>query len=136
MLISRIMRQPVTVVSPDTSVRAAAALMQKLNIGALPVCQAMRPIGLVTDRDIAIRWAPELMGDCPISRIMTPNAITCRDDQTIERVAHILSDAQIRRLIVVNGAGEIVGMATLGDIARDASEELAGQTLGEIVEDR
>lgn len=134
MLVGRIMRQPVTVVTPDTSVRVAAALMSELCIGALPVCNDGVPLGIVTDRDIVVRWASKAAGDGTVEQIMTPNVVTCRDDQTIEQAAHLMADMQIRRLVVVDEFGKTAGIVTLGDIANDASEELAGQTLGEIVE--
>ncbi len=136
MLVSCIMRTPVTTVTPNTSVRAAAALMGKLGLGVLPVCAMARPIGIITDRDIVIRWVPNAIGDGNIEPIMTPNVVTCRASYTVEQAAHLMSARQIRRLVVVDGFGDIAGMVTLGDIANDANELLAGQTLGEIVEAR
>lgn len=136
MLVSRIMRTPVTIITPQTSVRTAAALMANLNLGALPVCDNGRPVGIVTDRDIVLRWAAKALADSPVGPIMTPRVATCHVGQTIAQAAYLMSDLQIRRLVVLDAAGEIVGMLTLGDIANDASEELAGQTLGEIVETR
>lgn len=136
MLVSRIMRTPVTTITPDTSVRAAAALMAELGVGVLPVCAQGCPIGILTDRDIVIRWVPNAVADDSIKMIMTPKVVTCRIDQTIEQAAHLMSDIQIRRLVVVDESGKVAGMITLGDIANDASEELAGQALGEIIEER
>ena len=136
MLISRIMRRPVTMIAPDTPVRAAAALMGELGIGALPVCVNGKPVGIITDRDIVVRWASRLAADCTVAPIMTPNVVTCRFDQTIERAAYLMSDMQIRRLVVLDAADRIAGIVSLGDIANDANEELAGQTLGEIAETR
>ncbi|SMX48859.1 CBS domain-containing protein [Maliponia aquimaris] len=135
MLVSRIMRTPVTTITPDTSVRAAAALMAELDLGVLPVCVHGRPIGILTDRDIVIRWVPNAVADSSIGPIMTPGIVTCCADQTVEQAAYLMSDRRLRRLVVVDIAGKIVGIVTLGDIANDASEELAGQTLGEIVEE-
>lgn len=136
MLVSRIMRSPVTTVPPEISVRAAAALMGALGLGALPVCRRARPVGIITDRDIVTRWLPNAFAEGPVAPIMTPDVVTCRADCTVERAAYLMADRQIRRLVVVDAAGDIVGMVTLGDIANDASEQLAGQTLGEIVETR
>ncbi len=134
MLVSRIMRKPVTVITPDTPVQAAAVLMANLEVGALPVCEEGHPVGIVTDRDIVVRWAIKPACDIPIGQIMTPRVATCLADQSIEQAAYKMSDLQIRRLVVLDGVGDIVGIVTLGDIANDACEELAGQTLGEIVE--
>ena len=136
MLVSRVMRAPVTTITADTSVRAAAALMAELDLGMLPVCDKGRPIGILTDRDIVIRWIPNAVADSTIRPIMTPSIVTCRPDQTVEQAAYLMADRQIRRIVVVDGFGKIAGIITLADIARDASEELAGQTLGEIVEER
>lgn len=136
MLVNRIMRRPVATITPDTSVPIAAALMANLNTGALAVCDEGRPVGIVTDRDIVVRWALKPAPDMPVAPIMTPSVATCRADQTVEQAAHLMSELRIRRLIVLGGDGEIAGIVTLDDIAKDASEELAGQTLGEIVDAR
>lgn len=136
MLVSRIMRAPVTTITPDTSVQVAAALMAKLDLGALPVCEDGRLVGIVTDRDIVVRWAARSVVNSPVAPFMSPDVVTCRADQTVKEAAYLMSDMQIRRLGVLDAEGAVVGMITLGDIARDASEELAGQTLGEIVEER
>ncbi|TNF21438.1 MAG: CBS domain-containing protein [Rhodobacteraceae bacterium] len=136
MLVSRIMRKPVTTVTPDTSVQAAAVLMATLDVGALAVCVNGHPVGILTDRDIVVRWATRTFADSLVAPIMTVGVATCRADQTVEQAAHLMSDLQIRRLVVLDEAGRIVGMVTLGDIANDADEELAGQTLGEVVETR
>lgn len=136
MLVSRIMRKPVTTITLETSVQAAAALMGKLDIGVLPICDNGRPVGIVTDRDIVVRWASNAVADTPIAPIMTPNVLTCRLDQTIEQAAYLMSDKQIRRLVVLDASDAIVGIVTLGDIANDANEVLAGETMGEIVEKR
>jgi len=136
MLVSRIMRKPVMIITPDTSVHAAAVLMAQFRVGALPVCDAGSPVGIVTDRDIVVRWATKAVCDSPVAQIMTRSVATCSADQTVEQAAYLMSDLQIRRLVVLDAGQRIVGILTLGDIANDASEELAGQTLGEIVEAR
>ena len=135
-MVSRIMRTPVTVIGPDTSVRAAASLMREFGIGALPVCENMRPIGIVTDRDIVTRWVSKIAVDSPVAEIMTKAIVTCQSDQTVECAAHSMANAQVRRLVVIDRARKVVGIITLGDIANDADETLAGETLGEIVETR
>ena len=67
---------------------------------------------------------------------MTRDVATCRPEQTVREAAHRMGDLQIRRLVVVDDAGAVAGIMSLGDIANDADEELAGQTLGEVVETR
>ncbi|ABV92194.1 putative signal transduction protein with CBS domains [Dinoroseobacter shibae DFL 12 = DSM 16493] len=136
MLVSRIMRKPVMTVAPEASVQTAAALMANLDIGALAVVDDGRPVGILTDRDIVVRHAAKAGTDALVGTVMTPCVVTCRSDQTIERAAHLMADRQIRRLVVLDADNRVVGLLSLGDIANDASEELAGQTLGEIVETR
>ncbi|SDN56668.1 CBS domain-containing protein [Lutimaribacter pacificus] len=135
MLVRSIMRCPVIAVGPATSVRAVAALMKEWDIGAVVICEAGQVTGIVTDRDIVTRCFPNVPSDEPIAAIMTRDVATCRPGQTVREAANRMGDLQIRRLVVVDGTGA-VGMITLGDIANDADEELAGQTLGEVVETR
>ncbi|MFP7571392.1 CBS domain-containing protein [Marivita sp. S2033] len=130
------MRKPVTTVTPDTSVRAVAALMSKLDIGIVPVSDSGQLVGVVTDRDIVTRWCPRVRSDTSVAGIMTRSVATCRDDQTIQEVANRMGDLRLRRLLVLDAEDALVGIISLGDIANDASEEIAGQTLGEIVEMR
>ncbi|MCX7568231.1 CBS domain-containing protein [Sulfitobacter sp. F26169L] len=128
------MRTPVTVISPETPVRAAAALMAELGLGALPVCESDKLVGILTDRDIVVRWASRISDDSPVAPIMSRNVVTCQIGQLVEHAAYLMSDMQIRRLVVLDEAELVVGIITVGDIANDACETLAGQTLGEIVE--
>lgn len=136
MLVKTLMRKPVTTVDPKTSIRAVAALMKECNIGSVVICDGGQVAGIVTERDIVTRFFPNVESDKPIATIMTDNVITCRPEQTVESAANLMGDHQIRRLVVVNDAAGVAGIITLGDIANDADEVLAGQTLGEIVESR
>ncbi|WP_324754218.1 CBS domain-containing protein [Roseovarius sp. Pro17] len=132
------MRTRVTTIGPNTSVRAAAALMGDRDIGMLPVCLRGKPIGIVTDRDLVIRLLSNLgpVSDVPVRKIMTRPVMVCRADCDIVQAARLMGEWQIRRLMVCDEGGRLVGVISLGDIARDASEELAGQALGETVECR
>ncbi|WP_345900585.1 CBS domain-containing protein [Martelella sp. UBA3392] len=136
MFVKSIMRRPVTTVGPAASVRAVAALMKECGIGAVVICEAEKVVGIVTDRDIVTRYLPNAVSDGPIAAIMTRDVATCRPEQTVREAAHRMGDLQIRRLVVVDEAGAVAGIMSLGDIANDADEELAGQTLGEVVETR
>jgi CBS domain-containing protein len=136
MFVSHIMRSPVITITPNTPVQVAAGLMGALGIGALPVCKEGGLVGMVTDRDIVVRWFSCDTIDRPVRQIMTVDVATCRPDQTVASAAYKMADLQIRRLPVLDADGLLVGMLSLGDIANDASEEIAGQTLGEIVEAR
>lgn len=137
MFVRQIMRHPVRTIKAQTSVKAAAALMGQFNIGALPVvCAQGHPVGFLTDRDIVIRWASDAACDSSVALIMTQAVVTCRSDHTVAQAAHLMSDKQIRRLVVLDDSHKIAGILSLGDIANDVDEVLAGQTLGEIVEQR
>ncbi|MGV0879868.1 CBS domain-containing protein [Martelella sp. FLE1502] len=136
MFVKSIMRRPVTTVGPTASVRAVAALMKECGIGVVVICEAEKVVGIVTDRDIVTRYLPNAVSDGPIAAIMTRDVATCRPEQTVREAAHRMGDLQIRRLVVVDDAGAAAGIMSLGDIANDADEELAGQTLGEVVETR
>lgn len=136
MFVKSIMRRPVTTVGPAASVRAVAALMKECGIGVVVICEAEKVVGIVTDRDIVTRYLPNAVSDGPIAAIMTRDVATCRPEQTVREAAHRMGDLQIRRLVVVDDAGAVAGIMSLGDIANDADEELAGQTLGEVVETR
>ncbi|QCO57595.1 CBS domain-containing protein (plasmid) [Pseudorhodobacter turbinis] len=138
MLVRDIMQKRVSFVGPNASVHAAAALMQDRDIGILPVCEDGKPIGVVTDRDLAMRLLADVgvCAEMPVRAVMTPQVYFCHADQDITVAAHMMGDWQIRRLLVCDVNGALMGIVSLGDMARDASEELAGQTLGEIVETR
>lgn len=138
MKVSQAMQSKITTIAPDGSVRAAAALMQAMDVGMLPVCENGRAVGVVTDRDIVLRLMTKTgaMVDVPVREIMSGTIIGCGPDESIETAAARMGDHQIRRLIVQDDDGRMVGIMSLSDIARDISEEIAGQALGEIVEHR
>jgi len=140
MLISRIMSAPVIGATAETTIREAAKQMRAHNIGALPVFRNDRPIGILTDRDIVLR-ALAARGfargpDTSVTDVMSRDVITCFDDHEVADAAALMGEQQVRRLLVMNHAGEPVGILSLGDIAEHASEELAGQALGEVSEAR
>lgn len=138
MMVHEIMQSNVTTIGPNTSVRAAAALMANLDIGMLPVCEDGRPVGLVTDRDLVVRLMFDLApnADLPVGALMSRPVHDCRPDHDVVRAARLMGQSRVRRLVVCDDAGALIGVLSLGDIARDASEELAGQALGETVEYR
>lgn len=138
MQVSTILSRPVICVAPHDRISRAAALMRDHDIGALAVVERTRPVGIITDRDIVLRALTNLavireprMGD-----LMSPDPVFCFADQTIVEAAAIMGDSQIRRLLVIDRSGHLSGILSVGDIAENASEELAGQALGEITETR
>ncbi len=137
MQVQHIMSRNVECVDPTTTIGKAAERMRDLDIGFLVVCENDRLIGTVTDRDITIRSVaqgrdPRL---APVSEIMTPTAFYCYEDEEIEMVGRQMQDKEVRRMLIMNHQNKLVGVVSLGDIARTTGEKgLAGETLGEIAE--
>ena len=125
-------------VSPWNTVREAAKLMRDKGVAALPVKADGRPLGLVTDREIVLHLLPEARdaGARPVSDAMIRKPVSCYADQDVAEAAVIMGDEQVRHLLVLDRSGNLVGVLSVEDIAENASEELAGQALGEIVEKR
>lgn len=112
-------RDPVSV-SPQDSVRHAAQLMDELNVGALPVCDGSRLVGMVTDRDITVRAtaAGESPEDTPVGQIMSVDVRLCFENQEVDEVMEEMGDVQIRRLPVLDHeTHQIIGIVSLGDLA-------------------
>ena len=119
MQLREIMTRDVHAVPPETSLRHAAQKMKSWDIGVLPVCQNDKLIGVITDRDIAVRAVargqnPE---SCCVSDAMTPDLIYCYEDEDVERAAKLMEEKQIRRLPVMDRSKHLVGIVSLGDLA-------------------
>jgi CBS domain-containing protein len=114
----------------------AAAKMRKHSIGALVVMDGDEPAGIVTDRDIVVRVLAKQFKDRPVSEAMSPQVFVCDARQDVATVTGLMGDHQVRRLLVLDEQNKLVGIVSLADIAEHASEELAGQALGEISESR
>jgi CBS domain-containing protein len=130
-----IMTPDVEVVSPDCSLKDAAAKMKALDIGLVPVCDGDRLRGMVSDRDIAIRATAD--GRDPIktkvAEIMSTDIAYCFEDQEIEEAVSLMEARQIRRLPILNSDKRLVGIVSLGDVAvHVADRDLTGETLQEI----
>jgi CBS domain-containing protein len=117
--ISEIMSPNPMVIGPEDTLQRAARMMQDLDVGALPVCNGKQVLGMVTDRDIAIRGvAAGLKPDTAcVSDIMTRDIKWVSDTQDTDEVMRMMGDCQIRRLPVINQRKELVGIVSLGDIA-------------------
>lgn len=131
MKIREIMTPDAQCVGPDESVVDAAILMRELDVGVLPVCADDNVIGMITDRDIAIRAvaASRIPGTTKVREVMSPGSINVFDDQSVDEAVEIMERHQIRRAPVVNRANRLVGIVSLGDIAVDASTAVCGEVL-------
>ena len=118
MKVSEVMTRDVTVVSPLQSICEAAKLMAACDAGALPVGENDRLVGVITDRDIAIRAvARNLSPDTPVREAMSKQVLYCFEDENIEDVAENMGEQQVRRLPVLNRDKRLVGIVSLGDLA-------------------
>ena len=125
MQVREIMSQPVNVVHVTTTSRDAATRMRDLKIGALPVEEHGQLVGMVTDRDIVARAVAEnrLPSNVAVSRIMSEGVYYCHDDDTLEEAARIMAEHQVRRLPVLSREQRLVGIVSLGDLARRGVKE-------------
>jgi CBS domain-containing protein len=131
MKLKEIMTRDVEVVHPDDSLLLAARKMRDNDIGFLPVCDGDRLIGVVSDRDLAIRAVAEGRDpDTIIGRdLVTSPVMYCYEDQDINEAAQLMRDNQIRRLVVLNRSKRLVGVVSLGDVAMNGTNDLSGEVL-------
>jgi CBS domain-containing protein len=136
MKLKEIMTRDVEVVHPDDSLQTAARKMRDNDIGLLPVCDGERLIGVVSDRDLAIRALAE--GRSPetiIGRdLITSPVMYCYEDQDVKDAAQLMRDNQIRRLIILNRSKRMVGVVALCDLANNGTSDLSGEILQGISE--
>jgi len=129
------MTTEVRVASPDQTIRDAARLMAELDAGALPVAENDRLVGMITDRDIAVRAVAEgLPADTPISEIMSHEVLYCFEDQQLDDVARNMGQVQVRRLPVVNREKRLVGIVSFADLARSEQPTTVGRAVSHVSE--
>ena len=134
MRISEVMTRGVQIGTPEMTLREAARMMADLDAGSLPIGEDDRLVGMLTDRDIAIRAVGEGKGpDSPVRDIMSREVLYCFDDQGIDEAAHIMSEVKVRRLPVVNRDKRLVGIVSLGDLAR-CEEIAAGHAMARVAQ--
>ena len=137
MQVRELMNPSVVSVTTGDSAALAARLISRHNVGALPVCAADgRLRGIVTDRDIVLRCvaAEEDPARLPVREVMTRGCFTVSPGDDCREAARVMSAQQVRRLPVVDG-GKVVGMISLGDLARCRAFDMeASKALSEISE--
>jgi CBS domain-containing protein len=133
MRVSEIMSRDVRIAGPRQSIQDAAAIMAEIDAGIVPVAEQERLVGMITDRDIAIRAVARGKGPTTmIEEVMTKDVKYCFDDEDSEHVLDNLGDLQIRRVPVVNREKRLVGILSLGDLANQTGNGHAGAALAEI----
>ena len=130
-----IMTQNPRVVTPETPVQEAARLMKTEDTGVLPVVDnegSRRLVGMITDRDIAIRVVGDGMSSAQVRDAMSANPKTCRPDDSVKDVLQVMSDAQVRRIPIVDDGGTVVGIVSQADVVLEANGNKVEKTIEKI----
>jgi CBS domain-containing protein len=127
------MTRDVRLLSPDQTIREAASLMADVDVGSLPVGENDRLVGMITDRDIVIRAVAQgKSADTKVADVMSKEMLYCFDTDDIDDVARNMGKAQVRRLPVVNSDKRLVGIVSLGDLARNDDPTTIGRTVSRL----
>ena len=133
MKVSEVMTRDVQLIEPTQSIREAARLMAEMDAGIVPVREGDRLVGMITDRDIAVRAVAEGKGpDTPIREVMTDDVKYCYEDDDTGDVARNMADIQVRRLPVLTRENRLVGLISLGDMAMSDGSGRAGEAVAGI----
>jgi CBS domain-containing protein len=129
MKVKDMMHKGVECGGPDTAVKLIAGMMRELDVGAIPIAKDGTLLGMITDRDIAIRCvaAGEDMSRLRAKDVMTQGVVYCLGDQDIEDALRVMEGKQVRRLPVLDDEMEMVGMVSLGDISHALPRDIAGE---------
>jgi len=130
MKIRDVMTRTAQLTSPDDTLRHAAQMMKECDCGVLPVADGDRLVGMITDRDIAVRGIADGKGpDAKVRDVMTDEVMYCFDDDGIQQVCQNMAEIQVRRLPVVSRDKRLVGIVSLSDLAKkeaNAAKALRG----------
>ena len=134
MKVNECMTRDVKVANPRQSIREAAQIMAQCDAGIVPIGEEDRLVGMITDRDIALRAvARNLPTTTAIREVMTHEVLYCFDDDDVREVAANMGDQQVRRLPVVNRDKRLVGIVSIADLARKAAgDATVGHTVAHI----
>lgn len=127
------MSTDIALVNPDETIQEAARAMATRDVGALPVGDNDRLVGMVTDRDIAVRAvARGLPPDTKVREVMSSEIRYCFDDQDLDDIAANMGHIQVRRLPVVNRDKRLVGIVSISDVAACENEKKTGRAVAGI----
>ena len=133
MQIREAMSDDVRIANPNQSIREAAMLMAKIDAGSLPVGENDRLVGIITDRDIAVRAIALGKGpDTPVRDVMSQDVKYCFEEDDVGEVARNMADIKVRRLPVLDKSKRLVGIVSLGDLATEGRPRSAGKALEKI----
>lgn len=130
MQVREAMTTDVQLLDPEQTLQEAARLMADRDIGALPIREGDRLVGLLTDRDITIRAVAEGKSlDTPVREVMTKEIKYCFEDEELSHVAQNMGDIQVKRLVVLDRNKQLVGIVSLADIANTEGVQEAGEAV-------
>ncbi len=133
MKIQDCMTPEVRLAAPDMTLREAARLMAECDAGVLPVGENDRLVGMITDRDIAVRGMAEGKGpDAKVREAMTQDVCWCFEDDDVEEALRRMGEEQIRRLPVLSRQKRLVGIISMADLTESAQPGQTGEALSEI----
>ena len=133
MKVREAMTGTVRLTNPDRSIREAAQMMVDQDIGALPVGEDDRLVGMITDRDIAVRAVARGLGpDTKIREVMSENVLYCFEDEDLDDATQNMSDIKVRRLPVLNRDKRLVGIISISDLSRREDAEQIGKAIADI----
>ena len=133
MRVSEAMTRDVRVALPEQTIQDAAKMMGDMDAGVLPVREGDRLVGMITDRDIAVRAVALGKGpQTPVREVMSPEVMYCFEDDDTDAVARNMADIKVRRLPVVNRDKRLVGIIALGDLAVVEGPRAAGEAVSGI----
>jgi CBS domain-containing protein len=134
MLLKEVMTPHVELISADAPLNDAAERMKALDVGVLPVNSEEGIVGIITDRDIVVRALAERRDptQTSVSQVMTDKALSMRQDTPVKDAVASMEQQQVRRLLVVDDADQLVGLVSLGDLAVRAGEQVGGEVLQKV----
>jgi CBS domain-containing protein len=135
MRVSDAMTAAVRITTPQQTIAEAARMMAEIDAGVLPVGDGDRLVGMLTDRDIAIRAVALGKGpQTPVQEVMSKEVMYCFADQDLNEVAQNMADVKVRRLPVLNRQKRMIGILSIGDLALVDYPDMTGEVLSEISE--
>jgi CBS domain-containing protein len=130
MKVNEVMTRNVETVTPDQPVSEAAGFMLSADTGSIPVLDNDKLVGMITDRDIAVRGVANGRGpDTAVRELMTSDIVSVRDSDDVAEAAARMSEAQVRRVPVIDDDDRLCGIVSLGDLSRQTNGDSAAVAL-------
>ena len=135
MRVSECMTRDVQLAAPNDTIADAAKAMARLDAGVLPIGENDRLVGMITDRDIAVRAVAKGLGpDAKVRDVMSAEVMYCFEDEELEDAAHHMAELKVRRLPVLNRDKRLVGILSIGDLSHHEDATKTGKAVAEISE--